>query len=105
MFPITQMMAAARGWQEVSLAYTRLAWSTAQVMQARSLQIAAGTMHPAEAMRMVFEKPTAFAAGMEKAMIAAARSPDIAAATLAGLGPVNTRARAIARRLNRRRMK
>ncbi len=103
MWPMTQAFAAARGWQELSLACARLSWSSAQVIQARSAAIAAGTLAPAEAMRMVWEKPAAFALGMEKAMVAVSRSPDMAAAALAGIGPLNIKASANARRLTRRR--
>ena len=103
MNPFLQMISAAQTWQEVSLASARLTWSAAQVVQIRAAQMATGTMKPAEAMRMVFEKPAAFAAGMEKVAVAAARSPDLAAMALAGLAPVSSSAKANARRLTRRR--
>lgn len=77
-------------------------YSAATVIQVRVIQMALGTMRPEEAARMVFEKPTAFATGAERAMRAMAGGKGYTAASLAMLAPVSSRAGSNAKRLTRR---
>lgn len=73
--------------------------SAATVIQVRVMQMAMGTMRPEEAARMVFEKPTAFANGTERAMRAMAGGQGFAAASLAALEPISRSAGSNAKRL------
>jgi hypothetical protein len=73
--------------------------SAGTVIQLRMMQMATGTLRPEEAVRMVFEKPTAFASGTERAMRAMAGGQGFAAASLAALDPISRSAGSNAKRL------
>lgn len=88
---------------QASQAYTKMLLTAGQVIQARTAQMALGTMKPDEAARMVLEKPAAFAKAAEMAARAQAASKGSAAVALAALRPIGAKTGANARRLSRRR--
>jgi hypothetical protein len=63
--------------------------------------MALGTMTPDEAVRMVTEKPAAFAKAAVNAAAAGAKGRGQAAVASAALAPISGRAKANARRLRR----
>ncbi len=97
-----EMFRAAEVWQKTALTGTQMMIATGTVMQIRMMQMAMGTMRPDEASRMMLEKPAAFARAAEKSSVALMRNQGLAAATLAGMRPIGTTARANARRLSRK---
>ncbi len=101
MFDPTDAFAAARTWNRAALAYGQMLMSANIVIQQRMMQMALGVMTPAEAARMVMEKPAAFAKSMEMAARAGAASKGHAAVALAALTPIGSRTRANAARLSK----
>lgn len=94
-------MKAAQSWHDVSMAYGRMMLSANEVIQRRMLQMAMGQMKPEEAVRMVMEKPAAFAKSFEMATRAAAASKGGPEAILAAIRPIEAKTRANSRRLRR----
>lgn len=101
MYPPKDWISAATTWQKAGLAYGQMVMTANQVIAMRTMQMALGTMKPAEAARMVMEKPTAFAKSMEMATRSAAASRGIAAATLAGIKPIGAKTKSNAKRLRK----
>ena len=99
MWNFTPLLDAAMTWQKTSFAYGQMMWTANLVIQKRVMQMALGTMKPEEAMRMVFEKPAAFAKSFEMAARTSAAGKGTAAAALAAIKPVGARTRANAQRL------
>ena len=89
-------------WQKASLAYSRMWLSASEVIWTRTAMMARGTMTRREATRMFFEKPSAFAKAAEKGATALASRGGTAAAALASIRPIESKARSNARRLRNR---
>jgi hypothetical protein len=89
-------------WNRLGMASLQLALASNEVIWRRSMQLAAGTMTPVEAARMMFEKPTAFARAAERAAVAAATRKGPLAVTESFIRPIGTKARGNARRLRRK---
>ncbi|ANT63623.1 MULTISPECIES: hypothetical protein [Roseobacteraceae] len=87
-------------WHEAAMAGTEVMISAATVVQLRTMQMATGAMAPAEAARMIVEKPSAFASASENYLRALASNRGYAAATLAGLAPYQSATSANAKRLS-----
>ncbi len=87
-------MNLASAWNEMSMA-------ASEVIYRRSMAMAEGKMTPADAMAMIMEKSTAFAASAEKASVVAARGGDPVAIATAALGPYGVTTRANVRKLRR----
>jgi hypothetical protein len=96
-----QLLAMMNAWSRVGNAVARINLSAAEVIARRTGMMLTGRMSAPEAAKMVLEKPVAFAAAAEKAMVAAARGGDAAKVTEAALRPYKTKAAANARRLRR----
>jgi hypothetical protein len=94
-------MKAYSAWSRFAAGYARMSMSAAEVIARRTTMMAQGVMTQPEAMRMVLEKPAAFAHAAEKAMTTAARGGDVAAVARAALGPIGRKAAANARRLRK----
>lgn len=90
---------AYASWSRFALAYTQMSMAAGEVILRRSLQMSQGGMSPADALGMVMEKATAFAASSERAVVAAARGGDAARIATAALAPYGTTTRANVRRL------
>ena len=96
-----QLLAVANTWMRVGAAFAQMNLSAAEVIGRRTVMMMTGMMSAPEAAKMVLEKPVAFAAAAEKAMVAAARGGDAARVTVAALKPYKTKTAANARRLRR----
>ena len=66
MIGMLPMMFAVQAWQDTAFAYGRMYLSAQEVIHRRTMQMAFGRMGPEEAARMVFEKPAALAASLER---------------------------------------
>lgn len=84
-----------------SLAYTQMSVAAGEVIMLRCIRMSQGTMSPAEAMGMVMEKATAFAASAEKAAIAAAGGGDVLGIATAALAPYGVKTKSNVRKLRR----
>ncbi|MBP0481264.1 hypothetical protein [Sagittula salina] len=98
----TDMMKAATDWHLAAFAGGRMVVSAGVVIQTRVAQMAMGVMRPEEFVRMVMEKPAAFASASEMAGRALAANKGYAAAWGAALAPIEASASANARRLSPR---
>jgi len=101
MSSIKASMNAAQMWQKASIAYGQMLFSSAQVIQSRSLQMMQGNMRPEEATRMLMEKPAAMAKALELAARAQAAQRGAPSVALAALRPFASATRANARRLSK----
>ena len=99
MFFDAKTVRAMQGWSRLTTAYARMSMSAGEVVMRRSMMMAQGALSAPEATRMMLEKPSAFAASAEKAMMAAARGANPAGVAAAALRPIGARARANAKRL------
>ena len=95
------LWSAMNAWSRVSVAYTRMTLSSAEVIARRSTMMMTGGMSAPEAAKMWLEKPATFATAAERAMVAAVRGGDAAAVTAAALRPYKTKTAANARRLRK----
>lgn len=94
-------MKAVNDWMAFATAYARMSMAAGEVIVRRSHRIALGAMTPHEAMAMVLEKGTAFAAATERAAVAAARGRDAVGIASAALKPYGAKTRSNARKLRR----
>lgn len=101
MFGTDRCLEATRAMMQLSAAYQTMAIAAGEVIFRRTLQIATGSMSPPDAVGMVMEKATVFAAAAEKAAIAAARGGDPVRVASAALRPYGDKTRANVRRLRR----
>lgn len=92
---------ALKDWSDFATAYTRMNLAAAEVIVRRTQRMAMGAMTPPEALAMVLEKPTAFAAATERATVAAARGGDAAKIASAALKPFGVKTRSNVRRLRK----
>ncbi len=83
-------------WQQ-----NRLALAATETIWHRSVQMAMGTMSPAENVSMWMEKPTAVITGMEKAALAAVAGKSAPQIVSAALAPMTAKASANAKRLRK----
>ncbi len=90
---------AYASWTRFAFAYSQMSMAAGEVIFRRSLQMSQGVMTPADALGMVMEKATAFAASTEKAAVAAARGGDALGIATAALVPYGATTRANVRKL------
>lgn len=88
-----------RIWTDLWAQQTETAMASAEVIARRSMMLMTGSMTTDEAIRMVMEKPTAFARGLEAGAIALASGATPEHAFYDAAEPVAVRARNNARRL------
>jgi hypothetical protein len=91
----------ASAWMRYALAYSQMSMAAAEVIFRRSLRISQGAMTGPEAVGMVLEKASAFAAATEKAAAAAARGSHPAGIATAALRPIRAKTRSNVRKLRR----
>ncbi len=101
MFPLGTNLEAARSLMALATAYQAMSVAAGEVIFRRSLQMATGSMSPPDALAMVMEKATVFAAAAEKAAIAAAQGGDPIRVATAALGPYGLKTKANVRKLRR----
>jgi hypothetical protein len=101
MFEMGRTFEATRQLMMLAAAYHAMTIAAGEVIFRRSLQMATGSMSPPDAVGMVLEKATVFAAAAEKAAVAAARGGDPVRVATAALGPYGTKTKANVRRLRR----
>jgi hypothetical protein len=101
MFDYNKCVEATRALIQLSAAYQAMSIAAGEVIFRRTLQMATGSMSPPDAVGMVMEKATVFAAAAEKATIAAARGGDPVRVATAALKPYGTKTKANVRRLRR----
>ena len=92
---------AANAWMKFSLAYMQMSMAAGEVIVQRSTRMLQGAMTGPEAVGMVMEKATAFAAATERAAVAAATGADPARIASAALRPIRAKARSNARKYRR----
>lgn len=88
-------------WMDLASDYTRMSMSAGEVILRRSERMASGAMTQPEAMAMMLEKGTAFAAAWEKAAVAAAGGGNATRIARAALGPYGAKTKSNARKLRR----
>jgi hypothetical protein len=92
---------ALEAWGKLAIACAQTAMAAGEVIVRRSIRMSQGAMTGAEAVGMVTEKATAFAAATERAAVAAATGADPAKIASAALKPIRARARSNVRKLRR----
>lgn len=88
-------------WMAFGAAYMRMSLAAGEVIARRTQRMAMGAMTPPEAVGMVLEKATAFAAASEGAAVAAARGGDATRIAAAALRPYGVKTRSNARKLRK----
>jgi hypothetical protein len=94
-------MRSTNSWIKFAIAYSQMAMAAGEVIMRRSMRMSQGAMSGAEAVGMVMEKATAFAAATERAAVAAATGADAAKIATAALKPIRTKTRSNVRKLRR----
>ena len=84
---------------DVTFQQQKLVMAASETIWHRSLQLASGQMSLVEGTAMWWEKPTAIAAGLEKATLAAAAGRSAPQVMQAALEPMTKKASANAKRL------
>ncbi len=92
---------AANSWIQLAIHYTQMNMAAAEVIARRTAQMSQGAMTAPEAVGMVLEKATAFAAAGEGAAVALARGADPVSVASAALRPIRAKTRSNAKRLRR----
>ena len=101
MYKSSDQMKAVSAWMRFAVAYSQMVTAAAEVIFRRSLRMSQGAMTAPEAVGMVMEKATAFAAATEGAAVAAATGADPARIASAALRPIRTRTRSNVRKYRR----
>lgn len=101
MLGINKSLEATRALMELSVAYQSMVMAAGEVIFRRTLQMATGSMSSPDAIGMVMEKATVFAAAAEKAAITAAQGGDPVRVATAALQPYGVKTKANVRRLRR----
>jgi hypothetical protein len=91
----------ASSWLRFVRAYQQMSMAAGEVILRRSMRMSRGDMSGPEAVGMVMEKATAFAAATERAAVAAATGADPAKIASAALKPIRARTRSNVRKLRR----
>jgi hypothetical protein len=99
MFGPFDSVKAANAFMRFALQYTQMNIAAAEVIARRTLMMSQGGMSGPEAVGMVLEKATAFAAAGENAVVAAARGKDPVGIASAALRPIRAKTRSNAKRL------
>jgi hypothetical protein len=101
MVGVQRNLDATRAMMELAMAYQAMTIAAGEVIFRRTLQMATGSMTPPDALGMVLEKATVFAAAAEKAAVAAAKGGDPVRVASAALKPYGVKTKANVRRLRR----
>ncbi|MCB1353823.1 MAG: antifreeze protein [Rhodobacteraceae bacterium] len=90
---------AANAWFTLAVHYTQMNLAAAEVIARRTVKMSQGGMTAPEAVGMVLEKATAFAAAGESAAVAVARGSDPVTVASAALRPIRAKTRSNVRKL------
>lgn len=90
---------AATAWTLLMTAYGQMSMAAFEVILRRTMRMAQGAMTAGEAVGMVMEKATAFAAATEGAAVAAAAGRDPLRIASAALRPIRAKTRSNVRKL------
>jgi hypothetical protein len=101
MYRSLKPLALASSWMRFAVAYQQMSMAAGEVIARRSIRMSRGDMSAPEAVGMVMEKATAFAAATERAAVAAATGADPARIASAALKPIRAKARSNVRKLRR----
>jgi hypothetical protein len=101
MLPQYDFLKSASAWTKFAVAYQEMSVAASEVIVRRSMLMAQGAMTTGEAIGMVMEKATAFAAATELAAVAAATGGDPARIATAALRPIRVKTRSNVRKLRR----
>ena len=101
MYPFLEQFNQMNSWMKYAIAYSQMSTAAGEVFLRRSMQMSQGRMTAPEAIGMVMEKATAFAAATEQAAVAAATGADPARIASAALRPIRARTRSNARKYRR----
>ncbi|EWH00782.1 hypothetical protein Q427_17635 [Halomonas sp. BC04] len=88
-------------WMKIASSYNTMVLSSSEVIARRTMMMASGAMSGADAMSMMMEKGTIFAASTERAAVAMASGADPAKITAAALKPYSTKTKSNVRKLRR----
>jgi hypothetical protein len=89
------------GWATLAFHQQALALGAAETIARRMTMMGSGTLSGVEATAMMFEKPAAFAKGMERAAIAATKGQNPSRVMTEFLKPISASAGSNARRLRK----
>jgi hypothetical protein len=92
---------AATSLMRLAFHYSQMNMAAAEVIARRVMKLSQGGMSAPEAIGMVLEKATAFAAAGEQAAVAAARGEDPVGVASAALRPIRAKTRSNVRLLRR----
>ena len=93
MFSPYDPMKAANAWAGFGMAFVQMSVAASEVILRRTMKMAQGGMSAGEAVGMVLEKATAFAAATEGAAVAAAGGGDALRIASAALKPIRAKTR------------
>jgi hypothetical protein len=91
----------ANSWIKYAIAYQQMSVAAGEVIMHRSMRISQGKMTGPEAIGMLMEKATTFAAATERAAVAAVTGGDPARIASAALKPIRTKTRSNVRKYRR----
>ena len=94
-------MKTANAWMKFAIDYSQMSIAASEVIVRRSMRMSQGAMTAPEAVGMVMEKATAFAAATERAAVAAATGADPARIANAALRPIRAKTRSNVRKFRR----
>jgi len=101
MFTPFGQLSIANAWIRYAIAFQEMSMAAGEVIMRRSVRMSQGKMSAPEAIGMVLEKATAFAAASERAAVAAATGADPAKIASAALRPIRAKTRSNARKYRR----
>ena len=101
MFTPFDQLSVANAWIKFAIAFQEMSMAAGEVILRRSMRMSQGKMTGPEAVGMVMEKATAFAAATERAAVAAATGADPARIASAALKPIRAKTRSNARKYRR----
>ena len=90
---------AGAAWTKFAVAYSQMSLAAGEVILRRTMKMAQGGMTAGEAVGMVMEKATAFAAATEGAAMAAVTGRDAVGIASAALRPIRAKTRSNVRKL------
>jgi len=90
---------AGAAWSRFAIAYSQMSIAASEVILRRTMKMAQGGMSAGEAVGMVMEKATAFAAATEGATMAAVTGRDALGIASAALRPIRAKTRSNVRKL------
>ncbi len=101
MFTPLHQLSTANAWLRYAISFQEMTVAAGEVVMRRSMRMSQGKMSGPEAIGMVLEKATAFAAATERAAVAAVTGSDPAGIAAAALRPIRAQTRSNVRKYRR----